>query len=138
MHTRESALASSVLAGLSVLVVDDNEDTLALLTIVLEIYGAQVVTAGSAREALEAFVQAKPDVLVSDIGMAEGDGYSLIQKIRTLEAERGGQVPAIAFTGFAREYDRARSLAAGFQAHLTKPVEPEELVAAVADLARRC
>jgi len=122
---------------LRVLVVDDEEDTRDLLRAVLERCGSEVVTAGSAREALEALEKSKPDVLVSDIGMPEEDGYALIGKVRSLSPERGGKVPAIALTAYARVEDRVRVLVAGFQVHLPKPIEPIELVAIVASLAGR-
>ncbi len=122
---------------LRVLIVDDEDDTRDLLRAVLEQCGSEVVTAGSVREALEALERSKPDVLVSDIGMPEEDGYALISKVRALSAERGGKVPAIALTAYARMEDRVRVLMAGFQVHLPKPVEPVELVAIVASLAGR-
>ncbi|MCA1634436.1 MAG: response regulator [Acidobacteria bacterium] len=122
---------------LRVLIVDDEEDTRDLLRAVLEQCGSEVVTAGSATEALEALEKSKPDVLISDIGMPEEDGYALISKIRALPTECGGKVPAIALTAYARTEDRVRALVAGFQVHLPKPIEPVELVAVVASLAGR-
>ncbi len=123
------------LDGLQVLVVDDSTDTLELLTFILEQCNAQVITAASAAEAFEAITKSKPDILISDIGMPEEDGYSLIARVRSLEAERGGQIPAIALTAFARDEERTRTLCAGFQVHVPKPVEPAKLVAVVANLA---
>jgi CheY-like chemotaxis protein len=120
-----------------VLVVDDEEDARDLLAAVLGRCGAEVLTASSAGEALVAFGEQKPDVLVSDIGMPGEDGYELIRKVRTLSAERGGRTPALALTAYAREEDRERALSAGYQAHVAKPVEPTELAAAVANLAGR-
>jgi CheY-like chemotaxis protein len=120
------------LDGLQVLVVDDSPDTLELISFILEQCKAQVTTATSVCEALEAIAQLKPDILISDIGMPDEDGYSLIRKLRTLEAEQGRQIPAVALTAFAREEERTRDLCAGFQMHLAKPVEPTELVAVVA------
>jgi PAS domain S-box-containing protein len=125
------------LDGLQVLVVDDSADTLELISFILEQCKAQVTTATSVCEALEAIAQLKPDVLISDIGMPDEDGYSLIRKLRTLEAEQERQIPAVALTAFAREEERTRVLCAGFQVHLAKPVEPTELVAVVANLAKR-
>ncbi|MCA1616121.1 MAG: response regulator, partial [Acidobacteria bacterium] len=122
---------------LRVLVVDDEEDTRDLLRTMLEQCGSEVVTAGSAMEALEALEKSKPDVLISDIGMPEEDGYALIRKVRALSAARGGKVPAIALTAYARTDDRVRALVAGFQVHLPKPIEPVELVAVVASLVGR-
>jgi len=118
-------------------VVDDSADTLELISFILEQCKAQVTTATSVGEALEAIAQLKPDVLISDIGMPDEDGYSLIRKLRTLEAQQGRQIPAVALTAFAREEERTRALCAGFHMHLAKPVEPTELVAVVANLAKR-
>jgi PAS domain S-box-containing protein len=126
-----------VLTGLRVLVVDDEADTRALLRVMLEQCGSQVKTAASAAEALKLFEQSRPDVLVSDIGMPEEDGYKLIAGVRAMEAESGGRVPAIALTAYARAEDRVRVLRAGFQVHVPKPIEPDELVAVVASLAGR-
>lgn len=123
------------LNGLRILVVDDNIDTLGLITFILEQCQAQVTTVTSASEALAALSQFKPNVLISDIGMPGEDGYSLIQKIRSLPAKLGGQIPAAALTAFAGESERNRALTAGFQIHISKPVEPAELVAAVVKLA---
>lgn len=125
------------LNGLQILVVDDHADTLELLVIALTEYGADVKAASSAREALEAFEQFKPDVLVSDIGMPGEDGYALIRQVRILEPEQGRNIPAVALTAYASESDRALALDAGFQTHLPKPVEPDKLVAAIAHLAGR-
>ncbi len=88
-------------------------------------------------EALEALEKSKPEVLISDIGMPEEDGYALIRKVRALSAARGGKVPAIALTAYARTEDRVCALVAGFQVHLPKPIEPVELVAVVASLVGR-
>jgi PAS domain S-box-containing protein len=125
------------LAGLRVLVVDDEADTRVLLRAMLERCGSEVMTAASAAEALELFEQSRPDVLVSDIGMPEADGYALISRVRRLEAGRGGRVPAIALTAYARAEDRVRALRAGFQVHVPKPIEPVELVTVVASLTGR-
>ena len=125
------------LAGLRVLAVDDEPDTRELLRAVLEQCGSEVATAGSAAEALEMFARTKPDVLISDIGMPEEDGYQLIGKVRALEANLGERIPAIALTAYARVEDRVRALTAGFQVHVPKPIEPAELVAVVASLAGR-
>lgn len=125
------------LNGLRVLVVDDSADTLELIAFILEQCKAQVMRATSAHEAFEAIAQSKPDLLISDISMPDEDGYSLIARVRTLEAKQGSQIPAIALTALARDEDCTRALAAWFQMHLSKPVEPAELVAVVADLAER-
>jgi signal transduction histidine kinase/ActR/RegA family two-component response regulator len=123
------------LAGLRLLVVDDEPDTRELLTIMLENYGGHVMTVPSAAEALRALGSFKPHVLVSDIGMPGEDGYALIRKVRALDEEQGGNVAAAALTAFASEEDRSRVLAAGFQAHIAKPVEPHYLVSALSQLA---
>ncbi|MCL1474229.1 response regulator [Argonema antarcticum] len=125
------------LNGLQVLVVDDDADTRLFLCTVLEQCGANVTLASSASSAFEVIQNLKPDILVSDIGMPEEDGYSLIRKVRSLSPEQGGMIPAVALTAYARSEDRTRSLLEGFQIHIPKPVEPAELAAAVANLAGR-
>lgn len=125
------------LQGLKVLVVDDEPDTRELIREVLRECGSEVITSRSAAEALEALEQYKPDILISDLGMPDEDGYSLISKIRALPAERGGQIPAAALTAYARAEDRMRVLRSGFQFHLPKPVDSAELVTVVASLAGR-
>jgi PAS domain S-box-containing protein len=126
------------LVNLRVLVVDDEADTCELLQAILEGCGAQVKTASSAAAALEAVKEEVFDVLVSDIGMPEEDGYSLLAKVRALSKERGDKVPAAAaLTAYASEEDRIRVLQSGFQMHVPKPISPSELVAVVANLAGR-
>jgi signal transduction histidine kinase/ActR/RegA family two-component response regulator len=123
------------LAGLRVLVVDDDDDTLQTVRLLLEQRGAEVRTAASAAGALQQLATWRPDVLISDIGMPHEDGYELIRRIRALPAARGGRVPALALTAFARVEDRMHVLRAGFQMHVPKPIEPDELIAVVASLA---
>jgi PAS domain S-box-containing protein len=123
------------LDGLRVLVVDDEPDTREMLKAMLEQCDANVQAAGSAAEALQIMEWWQPDVLVSDISMPEEDGCELIRKVRALEPDRGGKVPAVALTAYARNEDRARVLSAGFQIHVPKPVEPAELTAVIASLA---
>jgi PAS domain S-box-containing protein len=125
------------LAGLKVLVVDDEADTRELIREVLKECGAEVTLSSSAAEALNALEQHKPDILISDLGMPDEDGYSLITKIRALPSERGGHIPAAALTAYARAEDRMRVLRSGFQFHLPKPVDSAELVTVVASLAGR-
>jgi CheY-like chemotaxis protein len=96
-----------------------------------------VTTAGSARQAHELLEQTTPDVLVSDIGMPGEDGYTLIRQIRALGVTRGVWFAAVALTGYAQASDRNRALSAGYQVHLTKPIDPDRLVEAVAELAGR-
>ncbi len=124
------------LDGVNVLVVDDEQDVRDLLTTVLAQSGALVRTVGSVAEALEAMRHQQPDLLISDIDMANEDGYSLIRKVRVLEQE-SAQMPAIALTAHARGADRLRALSAGYQLHMPKPVEPAELVMAIANLTNR-
>lgn len=125
------------LEGLTVLVVDDEQDTRDLIRQVLEECGSKVITSRSVAEALEAFQQYQPDILISDLGMPDEDGYSLISKIRALPPERGGNIPAAALTAYARAEDRMRVLRSGFQFHLPKPVDSAELVTVIASLAGR-
>jgi PAS domain S-box-containing protein len=115
------------LAGLRILAVDDESDARGMLQSVLESYGADVLTASSAREALVAVVGWQPDLILSDIGMPGEDGYSLIEKIRRLDSSLGGATPAIALTGYARVEDRVRAVSAGFHTFVPKPVDPIEL-----------
>ncbi|MBD0336590.1 MAG: PAS domain S-box protein [Cyanobacteria bacterium Co-bin13] len=122
------------LGGVRVLVVDDDADTRDFTTFLLEQAGAKVFTAVSAEAAITALAQHQPDVLVSDIGMPDTDGYMLIQQIRALPPAQGGQTPAIALTAYAGEFDQQRALQTGFQQHLSKPVEPEVLIQAVDSL----
>jgi PAS domain S-box-containing protein len=125
------------LSALKLVVVDDHADARDLIKRVLEECGAEVLVAVSAAEALLLVERHKPDVLISDIGMPDVDGYELLRRVRTLGAARGGRVPAVALTAFARSQDRTRALHAGYLAHLAKPVEPSELIATVATVAGR-
>ncbi|HYP01632.1 MAG TPA: ATP-binding protein, partial [Pyrinomonadaceae bacterium] len=125
------------LDGLKVLVVDDEVDTRELFRVGIAQCGAEVVTAGSAQEALKAIEEVRPELLISDIGMPGEDGYELIRKVRSLPAGRGGKIPAIALTAYARTEDRLRALRAGYQMHISKPVELAELVAVMASLIQR-
>jgi CheY-like chemotaxis protein len=131
----ETAAAPVQLDGLRVLLVEDDADARTVLGLLLEIAGAKVEAVGSVRAALRAFDGFRPDLLVSDIGMPDDDGYALIRHVRAREVG-GGHIPAIALTGYVSPGDQARLLAAGFQTHLAKPVEPDRLVAAIASLAR--
>jgi len=125
---------SAVLAGAKLLVVEDDEDARDILQVALHAAGAEVDLAGSAREALEALHRRRPQVLVSDIGMPGEDGYELMRRVRSLRADQGGNVPAIALTAYTRTQDRMRALSAGFTMHLVKPVNVAELVRSIADL----
>ena len=118
------------------LVVDDDTDARQMISAVLTRSGAEVKACGSAGEALTALPQWRPDVLMSDIGMPFEDGYDLIHKVRALTEEHGGRVPAAALTAYAREEDRKRAIAEGYQLHVAKPASSADLVAAVATLAK--
>jgi hypothetical protein len=120
-----------------VLVVDDEVDTREWISQALEHYGTEVIAIATAKDALEVLDRLKADILVSDIGMPVEDGYSLIAKVRSRSSENGGKIPAIALTAYAREEDRQRSFQAGFQMHMSKPIEPLDLVRAIAKLAGR-
>jgi CheY-like chemotaxis protein/two-component sensor histidine kinase len=125
------------IAGVKILVVDDEPDARALLQRLLEECDALVTSAASAAEAIQSIESNRPDVLISDIGMPGEDGFSLIRRVRDMPAESGGSTPAIALTAYARADDRVNTMLAGFQHHLSKPVEPAELIAVVACLAQR-
>jgi CheY-like chemotaxis protein len=127
----------SDLSGVKVLVVDDEADARDLFKRVLADCGAEVHTVGSAGEALVVVERERPHVLLSDIGMPDIDGFELLRRVRALGPARGGKLPAIALTAFARSEDRTRALRAGFLVHVAKPVEPSELVATVAAVAGR-
>jgi signal transduction histidine kinase/ActR/RegA family two-component response regulator len=124
----------ATLAGMSVLVVDDEEDARDLLRIVLESCDVTVHDAANAGDALAKIQEERVDLIVSDIGMPEEDGYSLIRKIRSLPGKEKANIPAIALTAFARNEDRSRALLEGFNMHMAKPVEPAELLVALSDL----
>lgn len=124
------------IAGVRVLVVDDDPDARALLQRLFEERGATVSTASSATEALAILQAERPDVLISDIGMPDEDGYALIRRVRSLLPEHGGRTPAIALTAYARTEDRVKAVVAGFQHHLAKPIETVELLVTVASMVR--
>ncbi len=124
------------LEGMQLLVVDDDADTREFLAFLLEEQGATVTIATSAKEALVAIAQSKPDLLLSDLGMPEFDGYALIRKLRSLPAHQGGEIPAIALTAYAAETTQQQVFAAGFQMHIAKPADPAKLVAAIAALVK--
>ncbi|MBD2409546.1 PAS domain S-box protein [Nostoc calcicola FACHB-3891] len=122
------------LSGLKVLLVDDERDTRELIAFILEQSGAIVTQVASAVEALQVLPNLQPNLLLSDIGMPEVDGYTLMRQIRDMPSELGGKIPAIALTAYAAEIDYQQAIAAGFQQHITKPVEPGKLVRAIANL----
>lgn len=136
LGTQGSAF-STPLIGIRVLVVDDDADMRDLAQFILTQSGAQVTTGASAAQALTLLNQSVPDLLVCDIGMPEMDGYSLIRQIRKRSPEQGGNIPAIALTAYAGEINQQQALAAGFQIHLAKPVDPEHLIKAVLQVVSR-
>jgi CheY-like chemotaxis protein len=135
--SRAAAPTAPPLAGLRLLVVEDDTDTADLLKTVLGYYGADVTAATSSREALDVVERLRPDVLISDISMPGEDGYTLVRQIRSLAPERGGRTPALALTAHARAADTEQAFLAGFEAHVAKPVEPAELADVIARLAGR-
>jgi CheY-like chemotaxis protein len=131
---RASVAIDATLQHLRILVVEDDPDTQELLKTLLERHGATVTTVGSGGDALSEIACSKPDVIISDIGMAGENGYDLIRKIRSMDPAAGGRIPAIALTAYAGAADRRRALLAGFQTHLAKPVEPDDLLAVIQSL----
>ncbi|MGH7907294.1 MAG: response regulator, partial [Candidatus Binataceae bacterium] len=123
--------------GLVVMIVDDDVDGRESLAALLAHFGARVITTGSAAETLAALQRIKPDLMVADIGLPDEDGYSLLRKVRALSPERGGRVPAVALTGFSREQDRRLAESAGFQRHLSKPLNIDELLSTLTSLVER-
>ncbi|MEC4816664.1 MAG: ATP-binding protein [Scytonema sp. PMC 1069.18] len=125
------------LHGVRVLTVDDEVDNLELIAFILEEAGAAVTSLSSAKAVLEVFEQIQPDILVADIGMPEIDGYTLLRQIRNMSPEQGGQVPAIALTAYAGEVNEQQALQAGFQLHISKPVEPDVLIEAIIQIVKQ-
>jgi CheY-like chemotaxis protein len=117
-----------------VLIVDDLRDNLDFLTFLLEQYGAISMAIDTPTEVLPALSTFKPDILICDIGMPQEDGYSLLRRIRKLAPEEGGRVPAIALTAYAKDEDREESQKAGYQRHIAKPVDAEDLLLVIASL----
>jgi len=135
-QTTDNARVKNNIAGVRILVVDDDADTRGVLDLLLNNAGAEVVTSSSVAEALREFERWKPDVVIADIGMPDEDGYSLIRKIRSSSPEQGRNIPVIALTAYAGPEDAQRVLAAGFQSHMVKPVVPDELTAEIAFFVR--
>ena len=136
---KDKILASppfAVLPGTSLLIVEDDQDSRDLLLTILQKAGADVTAVASSGEAVEALKNFQPQVIISDIGMPGDDGYSLMRRIRENERGDGSQIPAIALTAYARDEDRQKTAASGFQKHIAKPFDPAELIAAVKDLAK--
>ena len=134
---REALTGLGDLSGVHVFAIDDEEDALNLLRVVLETAGAEVTTVNSSEAALERIAEVRPDVLVVDLGMPGIDGFELITRVRQSPDKAIRRIPAAALTAFARSDDRTKALRSGFEMHLAKPVDPGELVASVATLARR-
>jgi signal transduction histidine kinase/DNA-binding response OmpR family regulator len=133
----QTVTASELLNGLRVLVVDDEADARDLLSNILTRCGSDVRCSESAAEAMQTFHEWNPDLLVSDIGMPNEDGYSLIRKLRQLKSKRAKKIPAVALTAYATDEDRLQALSAGFQIHIAKPIEPETFVTCVASVLSR-
>ncbi|MFB2837401.1 response regulator [Floridanema evergladense] len=125
------------LSGLKVLVVDDDPDSRDLVAFLLKEYGMEVIVVASALEVLKTIESTQPDILLCDIGMPDMDGYMLINQIRSLSPEQGGQIPAIALTAYAGESNQQQALKAGFQWHLAKPVEPMDVIAVIVELTKK-
>lgn len=132
---RSDAVAETALANVRVLIVDDTVDSLEMLQLSLQLEGAQVFAAGSADDAFELLERETVDVLVTDLGMPGTDGYGLLRCVRKDRPDHNGFIPAIAVSGFASPEDRAATAAAGFRAHFSKPVDRDELVAKIRELA---
>jgi CheY-like chemotaxis protein len=128
---------NEALKGIGILVVEDDDDTRDLLKVLLETQGALVTATASVMEALQAYDQSRPDVIVADIGMPDYNGYTLIGRVRAPDREKGKIVPAIALTAFTTAIDRDTVLSAGFQIHMPKPFEPNRLISVIADLAAK-
>jgi CheY-like chemotaxis protein len=128
---------NDALKGISILVVEDDEDTRELLKVLLETQGGDVTPTASVQEALSAYDKSRPHVIVADIGMPDYNGYALIGRVRARDRERGTIVPAIALTAFTTAIDRDTVLSAGFQIHMPKPFEPSHLISVIADLAAK-
>ncbi|MGJ5675579.1 MAG: ATP-binding protein [Nostochopsis sp.] len=137
--TQEEVVTQDMLTlqGIQVLAVDDEVDNLELIAFILEQSGAVVISVSSAQEALQILNQTKPDILLADIGMPEIDGYTLLRQIRTMSPEQGGEIPAIALTAYVGEMNQQQALQTGFQLHISKPVEPEELIQAIAQIVKQ-
>ena len=136
-HAERSPVENASLKGARIVVVDDDPTAVELIRDVLVQAGAEVIECRSADEALQAVVRSRPNAIVSDIEMPGQDGYSLIRKVRALGPELGGKTPAVALTAFGRSEDRIRSLTAGFNNHVSKPVDPAELTAIIASIIGR-
>jgi CheY-like chemotaxis protein len=131
-----SRIATTLLAGLRILIVEDESDTLKMLDTVLRKFGARTFPASSVREAFDKIREEKPNIILTDIAMPGENGFTLLTKVRALPAALGGKIPILALTGYAGEADSIRILAAGFTHCLTKPIDPESLLATISDLSK--
>ncbi|MGL5872648.1 MAG: response regulator, partial [Xenococcaceae cyanobacterium] len=131
---KNSSKSNFDLKGVRVLLVDDTPEHVEFLLFALEQQGVRCMIVSSAKDALSAIETFKPNVLVSDIAMPDIDGYQFLRLLRSLPGDRGGQIPAIALSAYARDEDRIKALAAGFHQHISKPIEPYLLVAAIAEV----
>src|SRR5262245_33514828 len=127
-------IMDGTLQGISILVVEDDDDTRELLTVLLETQGGAVTAVPSVQAALTSYDRSRPDVIVADIGMPDYNGYTLIGRVRAKDRGKGSMVPAIALTAFATAIDRDTVLSAGFQVHMPKPFEPDRLISVIAEL----
>jgi CheY-like chemotaxis protein len=130
----DDCLDNSRISGLKVLLIDNEPDALDLLESMLAQYGANTIIATSAMEGFNLVATARPDIIIADIGMPEKDGYQFMQEVRNLPPQEGGATPAIALTAFAHPEDRKKAIRSGYQAHLSKPFEYSELLAAIENL----
>jgi CheY-like chemotaxis protein len=128
---------NDALNGIRILVVEDDDDTRELLKVLLETQGSAVTAAASVPEALAAYDQSRPNVIIADIGMPDYNGYTLIGRVRARDREYGNIVPAIALTAYTTAIDRDTVLSAGFQLHMPKPFEPTHLVSVISELAAK-
>jgi CheY-like chemotaxis protein len=128
---------NTLLSGIRILVIDDDRDARELIHKVLAQHQAEIITAANAMEGLLILQSQMPDVVISDIGMPEKDGYQFIREVRRLPATHGGETPAIALSAFAHSEDRTRAMMAGYQVHLSKPVESNELAVSIDSLVGR-
>jgi CheY-like chemotaxis protein len=130
----DELIIENSLENLKILIIEDDADSRVMITALLEQFGALVKAVSSSREGLESVQSEKPDIVISDIGLPEEDGYEFMRKFKALSFYDSDRVPAIALTAYAREEDRVQALMAGYQIHMAKPIEPAELVAAIKSL----
>lgn len=128
----------SAVAGVKVLIVDDEPAALEITKLMLTLYRAQVIAAATGAKALEQIQMYRPDVIISDISMPQMDGYQFIRQVRNLSPHVGGGTPAVALTAFGRTEDRERAINAGFQRHLSKPVELHALIDTIVSVTQKC